>query len=65
VLDRSMAERGIDREHYAWCRDPRRYGTAPDGGFGLGFERTLAYFTGPAKVHDAIPLPRTPGNAQY
>ena len=26
VLDRSMAERGIDQEHYAWYRDLRRYG---------------------------------------
>ena len=26
VLDRSMAKRGIDREHYAWYRDLRRYG---------------------------------------
>ena len=39
VLDRSMAERGIDREHYAWYRDLRRYGTVPHAGFGLGFER--------------------------
>src|ERR1700731_2876612 len=46
VLDRSMAERGIDREHYAWYRDLRRYGTVPHAGFGLGFERTLAYVTG-------------------
>ena len=29
VLDRSMAERGIDREHYAWYRDLHRYGTVP------------------------------------
>jgi aspartyl/asparaginyl-tRNA synthetase len=29
VLDRSMAERGIDKEHYAWYRDLRRYGTVP------------------------------------
>jgi hypothetical protein len=29
VLDRSMAERGIDREHYAWYPDLRRYGTVP------------------------------------
>jgi hypothetical protein len=34
VLDRSMAERGIDREHYAWYRDLRRYGTVPQAGFG-------------------------------
>src|SRR5436189_50919 len=26
VLDRSMAERGIDKEHYGWYRDLRRYG---------------------------------------
>src|SRR5208337_142313 len=35
VLDRNMAERGIDREHYAWYRDLRRYGTVPHAGFGL------------------------------
>ena len=29
VLDQSMAERGIDKEHYAWYRDLRRYGTVP------------------------------------
>jgi asparaginyl-tRNA synthetase len=60
VLDRSMPERGIDREHYAWYRDLRRYGTVPHAGFGLGFERTLAYVTGLANVRDAIPFPRTP-----
>jgi asparaginyl-tRNA synthetase len=27
VLDQSMAERGIDRDEYAWYRDLRRYGT--------------------------------------
>jgi len=65
VLDQSMAERGIDKEHYAWYRDLRRYGTVPHAGFGLGFERTLAYVTGLANVRDAISFPRTPGNARY
>jgi asparaginyl-tRNA synthetase len=65
VLDAHMAERGIDREHYGWYRDLRRYGTVPHAGFGLGFERTLAYVTGLANVRDAIPFPRTPGNARY
>ena len=37
----------------------------PHGGFGLGFERTLAYVTGLANVRDAIPFPRTPGYAPY
>src|SRR5213082_215893 len=65
VLDARMAERGIDKEHYAWYRDLRRYGTVPHAGFGLGFERTLAYVTGLANVRDSIPFPRTPGNARY
>jgi asparaginyl-tRNA synthetase len=65
VLDRNMAERGIDREHYAWYRDLRRYGTVPHAGFGLGFERTLAYVTGLTNVRDAIPFPRTRGAAKY
>jgi asparaginyl-tRNA synthetase len=65
VLDTRMAERSIDKEHYGWYRDLRRYGTVPHAGFGLGFERTLAYVTGLANVRDAIPYPRTPGNARY
>jgi asparaginyl-tRNA synthetase len=65
VLDARMAERGIDKEHYAWYRDLRRYGTAPHAGFGLGFERTIAYSTGLSNVRDVIPFPRTPGNAKY
>jgi asparaginyl-tRNA synthetase len=65
VLDARMTERSIDKEHYAWYRDLRRYGTVPHAGFGLGFERTLAYVTGLSNVRDAIPFPRTPGNARY
>jgi asparaginyl-tRNA synthetase len=65
LLDASMAERGIDPKHYAWYRDLRRYGTVPHAGFCLAFERTLAYVTGLANVRDAIPFPRTPGNARY
>jgi asparaginyl-tRNA synthetase len=65
MLDTRMAERCIDKEHYGWYRDLRRYGTVPHAGFGLGFERTLAYVTGLANVRDAIPFPRTPGNARY
>ncbi len=53
------------KEHYAWYRDLRRYGTVPHAGFGLGFERTLAYVTGLANMRDVIPFPRTPGNARY
>jgi asparaginyl-tRNA synthetase len=65
VLDARMAEIGIAKEHYGWYRDLRRYGTVPHAGFGLGFERTIAYVTGLANVRDAIPFPRTPGNAKF
>jgi asparaginyl-tRNA synthetase len=65
VLDARMVETGLDPEHYGWYRDLRRYGSVPHAGFGLGFERTVAYVTGLANVRDAIPFPRTPGNAKY
>jgi asparaginyl-tRNA synthetase len=65
VLDARMAEAGLDRERYGWYRDLRRYGSVPHAGFGLGFERTVAYVTGLSNVRDAIPFPRTPGNAKY
>ncbi len=64
VLDARMAAAGLDREHYGWYRDLRRYGSVPHAGFGLGFERTIAYVTGLANVRDVIPFPRTPGNAR-
>jgi asparaginyl-tRNA synthetase len=65
VLDARMTAAGMDRDHYAWYRDLRRYGTVPHAGFGLGFERTIAYVTGLANVRDVIPFPRTPGSARY
>jgi asparaginyl-tRNA synthetase len=64
-LDARMAEVGIEKESLNWYRDLRRYGTVPHAGFGLGFERTVAYATGLSNVRDAIPFPRTPGNAKY
>jgi len=65
VLDGRIAELGLDREAYWWYRDLRRYGTVPHAGFGLGFERTVAYITGMANVRDVIPFPRTPRNADF
>jgi asparaginyl-tRNA synthetase len=65
ILDARMDALHIDKVHYGWYRDLRRYGTVPHAGFGLGFERTLAYVTGLSNVRDAIPFPRTPGNARY
>ena len=65
VLDRRITDSGLDLNAYGWYRDLRRYGTVPHAGFGLGFERTVAYVTGLSNVRDVIPFPRTPGNARY
>jgi asparaginyl-tRNA synthetase len=65
VLDARMDEANMDKNHYGWYRDLRRYGSVPHAGFGLGFERTVSYITGLANVRDVIPFPRTPGNARY
>jgi asparaginyl-tRNA synthetase len=65
VLDSRLAEMGLDKEDYSWYRDLRRYGTVPHSGFGLGFERLVAYATGMQNVRDVIPFPRTPNNATF
>jgi asparaginyl-tRNA synthetase len=65
VLDRRIREMGLDMGSYGWYRDLRRYGTVPHAGFGLGFDRALAYATGMANIRDVIPFPRTPGNAEF
>lgn len=65
VLDKRMEEMDLVKEDYSWYRDLRRYGTVPHSGFGLGFERLVAYVTGMQNVRDVIPFPRTPGNAEY
>ena len=65
VLDRRIAEMGLDRDAYWWYRDLRKYGTVPHAGFGLGLERTMVYATGMANIRDVIPFPRTPNNADF
>ncbi|MEI6894336.1 MAG: asparagine--tRNA ligase [Colwellia sp.] len=65
VLDSRLEEMGLDIADYGWYRDLRRYGTVPHAGFGLGFERLVAYATGMQNVRDVIPFPRTPNNATF
>ena len=65
VFDERLAQMNLNQEDYAWYRDLRRYGTVPHAGFGLGFERLVAYVTGMQNVRDVIPFPRTPGSATF
>ena len=53
------------QQHLWWYLDLRRYGSVPHAGFGLGFERLLAYVTGMDNIRDVIPFPRTPGHADF
>lgn len=65
VLDARLAKMSLNKEDYWWYRDLRRYGTVPHSGFGLGFERLIAYVTGIQNVRDVIAFPRTPRNATF
>ncbi|RUO31743.1 asparagine--tRNA ligase [Aliidiomarina sedimenti] len=65
VLDDRLAAMDLPFEEYSWYRDLRRYGTVPHAGFGLGFERLVAYVTGMTNIRDVIPYPRAPKSADF
>lgn len=46
-----------------WYADLRRWGSAPHGGFGLGFDRFLGYLAGVSSIRDVVPFPRYFGRA--
>jgi asparaginyl-tRNA synthetase len=41
-----------------WYADLRRWGTAPHGGFGLGFDRLIAHLAGVSSLRDVVAFPR-------
>ena len=65
VLERRIAELGMDVGQYKYYLDLRRYGSCRHAGFGLGFERLVMYLTGVDNIRDVIPHPRTVGNADF
>ena len=64
VLEQKIKDLGQDPKDYAFYLDLRKYGSVPHAGFGLGFERMVAYCTGMQNIRDVIPFPRWPGNCQ-
>ncbi|EPS30024.1 hypothetical protein PDE_04974 [Penicillium oxalicum 114-2] len=52
-----------DLGHLEWYADLRRWGTAPHGGFGLGFDRFIGYLSGVSSVRDVVAFPRYYGRA--
>ena len=65
VLERRIAELGMDADQYTYYCDLRRYGSCKHAGFGLGFERCVMYLTGVSNIRDVITHPRTVGNAEF
>jgi asparaginyl-tRNA synthetase len=65
ILVHRMRDGGLADKPYWWYIDLRRYGSVPHSGFGLGLERMMMYLTGLKNIRDVIPIPRTPGNADF
>lgn len=57
-LLQSMEKHEMALENYEWYLDLRRYGSAPHGGFGLGWERLVSWLCGIENVRECIPFPR-------
>ncbi len=64
ILEKRMAECGLNSEDYKSYLDLRRYGGVVHSGFGLGFERMIMYLTGISNIRDVLPFPRTVGTLE-
>jgi asparaginyl-tRNA synthetase len=58
LLERRIAEHGLDAANYQWYLDVRRYGSVPHSGFGLGLERLVAWLCRLEHIRETIPYPR-------
>ncbi|KAI9028092.1 asparaginyl-tRNA synthetase [Phycomyces nitens] len=65
VLSKKMELAGMNAEEYEWYMDLRKYGSAPHGGYGIGFERLLLWLTGLENVREVVPVPRWVGHCKY
>ncbi len=61
VLLKRMKSAGLDVQQYKWYLDLRCYGGVPHAGWGMGFERFIAYVAGIDNVRDTTLVPRAPG----
>ena len=64
LLEKRMAECGLNPEEYKSYLDLRKYGGVTHSGFGLGFERMIMYLTGISNIRDVLPFPRTVGTLE-
>lgn len=64
VLADKMKAAGLDGDEYSWYLDLRKYGGAPHGGYGMGFERLVSWLGGIDNVRECVPMPRWAGRMQ-
>ena len=61
LLEAAIKQQGLDDEVYRWYLDLRKFGGAPHGGYGMGFERLISWLSGIENVRECIPMPRWSG----
>ncbi|KZT13194.1 asparaginyl-tRNA synthetase [Laetiporus sulphureus 93-53] len=61
LLERALDHHKLSREDYDWYVDLRKFGGAPHGGFGMGFERLISWMGGIDNVRECIAMPRWAG----
>lgn len=64
-LRAAMREHGVLESQYEWYLDLRRYGSTRHGGFGMGWERLVAFLTGIENVRDCIAFPRATEGSRF
>lgn len=58
VLKQQIIDAGLNLADYEWYLDLRKFGGVPHSGFGMGFERTIAWVCKLDHIREAIPFPR-------
>ncbi|MCH3990143.1 MAG: asparagine--tRNA ligase [Lactobacillus sp.] len=58
VLKQQIEDAGLNLADYQWYLDLRKFGGVPHSGFGMGFERTIAWICKLDHIREAIPFPR-------
>src|SRR5690625_2350109 len=58
LMKERYEEHNLTGEAYQWYIELLKYGSVPHSGFGLGFERTVAWLSGVKHIRETIPFPR-------
>ncbi len=65
ILEAKMDAWDLDKQHYWWYLELRKFGSVPHAGFGAGFERLVQFVTGMENIRDISAFPRYPGHADF